>query len=68
MALAYGLLMASHVVFGLFFALSLVCVVRGVCLFVAERLARRAGAAEQELSPAVDGRQIALLPQVGREL
>jgi hypothetical protein len=28
----YGLLMAAHIVFGLFFALSIVCTVRGIAL------------------------------------
>lgn len=36
-AAAYGLLVAFHVVFGLFFALSLVCAGRGVLLFVMAR-------------------------------
>ncbi len=36
-AAAYGLLVAFHVVFGLFFALSLVCVGRGVLLYVMAR-------------------------------
>lgn len=32
-AAVYGLLMVMHVVFGLFFALTLVCTVRGLCLY-----------------------------------
>jgi hypothetical protein len=32
-ATVYGLLMVTHVVFGLFFALTLVCTVRGACLY-----------------------------------
>lgn len=32
-AATYGLLMVGHVVFGLFFALTLVCTVRGACLY-----------------------------------
>lgn len=36
-AAAYGLLVAFHVVFGLFFALTLVCVGRGVLLYVMAR-------------------------------
>ena len=39
-AAAYGMLMVSHIVFGLFFALSIVCTVRGVALYL--------GAARQE--------------------
>lgn len=45
-AATYGLLLANHVVYTLFFALSIVCVVRGVSLYVAERLPRRAIAAQ----------------------
>ena len=45
-AATYGLLLSLHVVYTLFFALSIVCIVRGVCLFVAERLPRRVIAAE----------------------
>ena len=40
-AAAYGLLMALHVVFGLFFSLTAVTTVRGVGLLVAERSRRR---------------------------
>jgi len=32
-AAVYGLLMVMHVVFGLFFALTIVCAVRGLCAF-----------------------------------
>lgn len=32
-AAVYGLLMVAHVVFGLFFALTIVCAVRGMCVF-----------------------------------
>jgi Na+-translocating ferredoxin:NAD+ oxidoreductase RnfD subunit len=39
-AAVYGLLMVAHVVFGLFFSLTLVCAVRGVCLY-AMRWVRR---------------------------
>ena len=40
-AFTYGLLMVWHIVFGLFFALSIVCTVRGVALWAQSRLARR---------------------------
>lgn len=40
-AAAYGLLMAAHVVFGLFFALTLVCTARGACLYAAAWMRRR---------------------------
>ena len=32
-AAVYGMLMTAHIVFGLFFALTIVCAVRGVCMF-----------------------------------
>lgn len=32
-AAVYGLLMVTHVVFGLFFALTIVCTVRGLCMY-----------------------------------
>jgi enediyne biosynthesis protein E5 len=41
-ALVYGLLMVTHVVFGLFFALTIVCTVRGVGLLARSWLAERA--------------------------
>jgi len=40
-AAAYGVLMASHIVFGLFFALSAVCTLRGALLWSKAWLARR---------------------------
>jgi hypothetical protein len=40
-AAVYGLLLAGHVVFTLFFSLALVCLARGVYLVVAERVAQR---------------------------
>jgi hypothetical protein len=43
-ALAYGALVVSHVVFGLFFALSIVCAGRGLTLLAQETLAQRARA------------------------
>jgi Na+-translocating ferredoxin:NAD+ oxidoreductase RnfD subunit len=41
-AFTYGLLMAAHIVFGLFFALSIVCTVRGAALWAQSQKARRA--------------------------
>lgn len=41
-AFAYGLLMVSHIVFGLFFALTITCTVRGIALYVQAWLAKRA--------------------------
>jgi Na+-translocating ferredoxin:NAD+ oxidoreductase RnfD subunit len=43
-AAAYGALMALHVVFGLFFALSFVCTARGVLMTVQGLAAQRAEA------------------------
>jgi enediyne biosynthesis protein E5 len=43
-AAVYGLLMVSHVVFGLFFALTIVCSVRGLGLWAAAVMADRARA------------------------
>jgi len=40
-AFTYGLLMASHIVFGLFFALSIVCTLRGAALWMRSRLRPR---------------------------
>jgi len=41
-AAVYGLLMALHVVFGLFFALTIVCLSRGLLLYLTERAGRMA--------------------------
>jgi hypothetical protein len=41
-AFTYGLLMVSHIVFGLFFALSIVCVLRGISIAVRACVERRA--------------------------
>jgi enediyne biosynthesis protein E5 len=45
-AAVYGTLMALHIVFGLFFALTIVCTVRGLSLYVRALLARREQPAE----------------------
>ena len=50
-AAAYGLLMVNHVVFGLFFALTAVCTVRGVMLYLAAFAAERSSKREA-LAPA----------------
>jgi enediyne biosynthesis protein E5 len=52
-AAAYGLLVGRHVVFDLFFSLSLVCAGRGAALFLQEWLAQRAG--RREVAVAVVG-------------
>jgi len=52
-AFAYGVLMVSHVVFGLFFALSAVCTARGLLILAAETLRARSPAAELDVRPAV---------------
>jgi hypothetical protein len=43
-AAAYGALLALHVVFDLFFALTLVCAGRGVAMWVAHLVAQRSAA------------------------
>jgi hypothetical protein len=52
-AAAYGILMLSHVVFGLFFSLLAVCVLRGIGLTVLARLRSRATAHEDGVAPAL---------------
>jgi Na+-translocating ferredoxin:NAD+ oxidoreductase RnfD subunit len=47
MAVAYGLLMSFHIVFGLFFGLTLVCTGRGVLLYARGLAAQRAEARER---------------------
>ena len=44
--LGYGVLLVAHVVFGLFFALTAVCTVRGVSLYVQAWAAERSPAAD----------------------
>lgn len=51
-ALSYGALMALHVVFGLFFALSFVCAARGVVMAVQGLAAQRAEARLKDAVPA----------------
>lgn len=50
-AAVYGLLMVSHIVFGLFFALTIVCAVRGVSVHLQALAARRAKAKVGSKSP-----------------
>ena len=52
-AVAYAFLMVIHVVFGLFFALSIVCVVRGVGLYVLAARARHQATEVVTLTPSV---------------
>lgn len=59
-AAAYGLLMALHVVFGLFFALFAVCTVRGVMLYVSAWLRQRA--ARRVAAPVPEGVPGAAVP------
>lgn len=51
--LAYAFLMMIHMVFGLFFALSLVCALRGLKLYVQSALARRSAGEVAVAVPAV---------------
>ena len=50
-AAVYGLLMVAHVVFGLFFALTIVCAIRGLCMYVRQSVRSR----EREEMDAVAG-------------
>ena len=50
-AAVYGLLMMMHVVFGLFFALTIVCAVRGLCAFAVRWI--RGRESEQIAAPAL---------------
>jgi hypothetical protein len=54
-ALAYAVLTVSHIVFGLFFALAIVCLSRGIALIALARFGARAPAAETPAGPAVPG-------------
>lgn len=49
MAAAYGILVATHIVFGLFFGLTLVCLVRGLGLYALHAIAARRGRASAEV-------------------
>ena len=48
-AAVYGVLMAAHVVFGIFFSLTIVCAVRGVCMLAVQWT--RGRAREKALAP-----------------
>src|SRR5262249_37483224 len=52
-AAAYGVLLWLHVVFGLFFALSIVCAARGMLLFARQAYAQRS-AVRLRLAPSVE--------------
>jgi hypothetical protein len=54
-AAAYGLLVAMHVVFGLFFALTAVCLGRGILLYVRALADQRAEARVEVSMPAMAG-------------
>ncbi|HZT57801.1 MAG TPA: hypothetical protein VFA21_04160, partial [Pyrinomonadaceae bacterium] len=54
-AAAYGFLVVCHVVFGLFFALTIVCALRGAGLYASERLAERSRMKLEVKVPAVRG-------------
>jgi len=43
-AAAYGLLVVNHIVFGIFFGLTIICSLRGIGLYIQARAARRAEA------------------------
>jgi enediyne biosynthesis protein E5 len=63
-AAAYGVLMAFHIVFGLFFALSAVCTLRGTLSWARGWLARPA-AARQDVQAPVDVAVPALVERTG---
>lgn len=50
-ALVYGILMLAHIVFGFFFALTFVCLSRGVIMYVREWIDQRAITTVAEKSP-----------------
>jgi Na+-translocating ferredoxin:NAD+ oxidoreductase RnfD subunit len=52
-ALAYGCLMVAHVVFGLFFALTMICALRGVGLYASAWVAERSRSKLQVQAPAI---------------
>lgn len=52
-AAVYGLLMVMHVVFGLFFALTIVCGVRGLCAFAVRWIRRRESEEIDAVAPAL---------------
>jgi len=54
-ALTYGVLLLNHVVFGLFFALTVVCTLRGVVIYAQSWLAERERLEEADLEPATAG-------------
>jgi hypothetical protein len=54
-ALAYGVLVAQHIVFDLFFSLTLVCTARGIGLYVLESLAQRSRAPGPSVAAATVG-------------
>jgi hypothetical protein len=54
-AVTYGMLMMAHVVFGLFFALTIVCIVRGLGLYAFAWVERRAQLKEPATESAIAG-------------
>jgi Na+-translocating ferredoxin:NAD+ oxidoreductase RnfD subunit len=52
-AAVYGLLMVAHVVFGLFFALSIVCAVRGLGIYATRWVRSRARKEIEVVAPAL---------------
>ena len=55
-AAVYGLLVAVHVVFGLFFALTIVSAVRGLCLYAHALAARKVRSKAEAPAPVLAGR------------
>jgi enediyne biosynthesis protein E5 len=67
-AIAYGVLMVLHVVFGLFFALSLVCAVRGLYMWVQSRkVVQHAVQAGARPATTTASRSTTISPEIARE-
>lgn len=58
-AFLYGLLMISHIVFGLFYALTITCTFRGVILLTKEWAENRAGVRKTEKHPQMETSPVA---------
>jgi Na+-translocating ferredoxin:NAD+ oxidoreductase RnfD subunit len=66
-AAVYGLLMVNHIVFGLFFALTIVCTVRGLCMYAVRWARGRARVEMDAVAPAAQGSLGSPSPALVRE-
>ncbi len=64
-AAAYGALVALHVVFGIFFSLSIVCALRGGALYLSATAARQRAARRAADAATASGGPVAALPALG---